>query len=213
MQYGQRSGDRHLAPGHDLEASVPIDKAETWSEPGFELRVHVSILDNPDSAVTDVLLKYSAWAVAVARWAIGVYNMQNYDRPWWAGISFTLSILEINTGLICACATTLGPLWKVAYAKARGYSSRGDSEASSWPSKYRRSDVFIKNKAPNRLSYIQRHRDGPLEKSDVLLTPPRRVRRDDTLFSNGDEEYGLIDFSDPHAVDSVGDVERGNRTI
>ena len=45
----------------------------------------------------------SAWAIACIRWAISTYNMLSYDRPWWAGISFLFSILEVNTGLICAC--------------------------------------------------------------------------------------------------------------
>lgn len=166
-------------------------------------------------ATTDILFECSAWAVAVARWAIGTYNMLSYDRPWWAGISFTLSILEINTGLICACAVTLGPLWKVVYAKARGYSSRGDSEGSSWPSsiaKYRHSGFSNRGKAPNRLNPYQRHEDGYRDRSDFIISPPKRVRRDDTVFS-GDEEYGLIDFSDSHAHDSVGDVSRDNRAI
>ncbi|RYP71757.1 hypothetical protein DL770_008075 [Monosporascus sp. CRB-9-2] len=51
-----------------------------------------------------------AWAVACVRWGISTYNMLSDDRPWWAGISFLFSILEVNTGLICACMATLSPL-------------------------------------------------------------------------------------------------------
>lgn len=44
---------------------------------------------------------------------ISTYNQFTYDRPWWAGISFTFSILELNTGLICACVPTFSPLLSV----------------------------------------------------------------------------------------------------
>lgn len=55
----------------------------------------------------------SAWAVAVVRYALSTYDQLTYDRPWWAGISFTFSILELNTGLICACVPTFSPLLSV----------------------------------------------------------------------------------------------------
>ncbi|KAI1081318.1 hypothetical protein F5B20DRAFT_535617 [Whalleya microplaca] len=85
---------------------------------------------------------FLSWAVAVARWAIGTYNMLSYDRPWWAGISFTLSILEINTGLICACVATLSPLWKMAYVQVKDWAGcrSSSSDGSPWSSslqKYR----------------------------------------------------------------------------
>lgn len=57
--------------------------------------------------------EHSAWAVAVVRYALSTYDQLTYDRPWWAGISFTLSILELNTGLICACVPTFSPLMSV----------------------------------------------------------------------------------------------------
>lgn len=60
-------------------------------------------------------------AVGVARWAITVYNMLSYDRPWWAGVSFTLSILEPNLGLICACVATFSPLAQLSYAKSKNW--------------------------------------------------------------------------------------------
>lgn len=53
---------------------------------------------------------FLAWAVATVRYVISTYNQFTYDRPWWAGISFTFSILELNTGLICACVPTFSPL-------------------------------------------------------------------------------------------------------
>ncbi|KAI0012264.1 hypothetical protein F4779DRAFT_82902 [Xylariaceae sp. FL0662B] len=65
-----------------------------------------------------------AWAVACIRWAISTYNMLSYDRPWWAGISFTFSILEVNTGLICACLATFSPLMHVFSTRVRTWTSR-----------------------------------------------------------------------------------------
>ncbi|KAI1196883.1 hypothetical protein F5X97DRAFT_197905 [Nemania serpens] len=56
---------------------------------------------------------FVAWAVAVVRYALSTYDQLTYDRPWWAGISFTFSILELNTGLICACVPTFSPLLSV----------------------------------------------------------------------------------------------------
>ncbi|KAI1751318.1 hypothetical protein F4782DRAFT_190299 [Xylaria castorea] len=56
---------------------------------------------------------FLAWAVATVRYVISTYNQFTYDRPWWAGISFTFSILELNTGLICACVPTFSPLLSV----------------------------------------------------------------------------------------------------
>ncbi|KAI3326074.1 hypothetical protein HD806DRAFT_433640 [Xylariaceae sp. AK1471] len=56
---------------------------------------------------------FIAWAVATIRYTISTYNQFTYDRPWWAGISFAFSILEVNTGLICACVPTFTPLLSV----------------------------------------------------------------------------------------------------
>ncbi|KAI0105171.1 hypothetical protein F4776DRAFT_479457 [Hypoxylon sp. NC0597] len=70
-----------------------------------------------------------AWAVACVRWAISTYNMLIYDRPWWAGISFTFSILEVNTGLICACAATFSPLFNVVTSRVKTWTSRA---SMSW---------------------------------------------------------------------------------
>ncbi|KAI1085316.1 hypothetical protein F5B20DRAFT_139843 [Whalleya microplaca] len=70
-----------------------------------------------------------AWAVACVRWAISTYNMLTYDRPWWAGISFTFSILEVNTGLICACTATFSPLMQVFSTSVRNWTNRA---SGSW---------------------------------------------------------------------------------
>lgn len=58
-------------------------------------------------------------AVGISRWAIATYNMVSYDRTWWAGISFTLSILEPNLGLICACLATFSPLAHISYERGK----------------------------------------------------------------------------------------------
>ena len=57
--------------------------------------------------------------------------MVSYDRPWWAGISFTLSILEVNTGLICACVITTSPLLTGKAARRKKASTRGDTNPST----------------------------------------------------------------------------------
>lgn len=79
-----------------------------------------------------------AWAVACVRWAISTYNMLIYDRPWWAGISFTFSILEVNTGLICACAATFSPLFNVFSNRVKTWTSRA---SVSWHNSTRKASV------------------------------------------------------------------------
>ncbi|KAI4865847.1 hypothetical protein F4820DRAFT_276696 [Hypoxylon rubiginosum] len=79
-----------------------------------------------------------AWAVACVRWAISTYNMLIYDRPWWAGISFTFSILEVNTGLICACAATFSPLFNTFSTRVKSWTSKA---TTSWHNGTRKASV------------------------------------------------------------------------
>ncbi|KAI0842679.1 hypothetical protein F5Y06DRAFT_292616 [Hypoxylon sp. FL0890] len=79
-----------------------------------------------------------AWAVACVRWGISTYNMTTYDRPWWAGISFAFSILEVNTGLICACAATFSPLYNVFTSRVRTWKSRA---SMSWHNSGRKPSI------------------------------------------------------------------------
>ncbi|KAI1105098.1 hypothetical protein F4804DRAFT_153090 [Jackrogersella minutella] len=79
-----------------------------------------------------------AWIIACIRWAISTYNMLTYDRPWWAGISFTFSILEVNTGLICACAATFSPLFNVFSSRVRTWTNRA---SISWNSHSRKASA------------------------------------------------------------------------
>ncbi|KAI1396713.1 hypothetical protein F4819DRAFT_120128 [Hypoxylon fuscum] len=81
---------------------------------------------------------FIAWAVACVRWAISTYNMLIYDRPWWAGISFTFSILEVNTGLICACAATFSPLFNIFTTRVRTWKSRA---SNSWHNSSRKASI------------------------------------------------------------------------
>jgi hypothetical protein len=77
---------------------------------------------------------FIAWAIACIRYAVSTYDMVSYDRTWLAGIGFTFSILEVNTGLICACVPTLKPLLRTAQRSASEYyGSRKGSFA--WASK------------------------------------------------------------------------------
>ncbi|KAI5863065.1 hypothetical protein GGS23DRAFT_51052 [Durotheca rogersii] len=130
---------------------------------------------------------FIAWAVAVVRWSISTYNqVGTSDRPWWAGISFALSILEINTGLICACVASLGPLWKLAYARVKGWSSHGSAGSSQawarpapWPSQL--SDDTGK---PGH-----RHASAQWASPDAGARGPA-----DRPNASREDEYGLLDM-------------------
>ncbi len=141
--------------------------------------------------------------------------MLNYDRPWWAGISFTLSILEINTGLICACAATLGPLWKMLFTKVRGWSSRHDTSMSSWPhsfDKHRRSGASSKSNKADR-SQLQRHGVEAVNGNEALMSLPNRTRRDSAVLNNSDNEYVMLDLPDPQLSHSMEDTMYRIRNI
>lgn len=206
-----------------MAATVPVEEAEDRLEPGSELRFRVSTYRlsraNPSAApVADFDLPpgYSAWAVAVARWGIATYNMLSNDRPWWAGISFTLSIVEINTGLICACVATLGPLWKLASASVKGRSTRRDSEASTWPAsfhKYRLSGLLHKNKTPSRHSQVQKQGYENVARNEALISPPMRAQRGDAMYYSGDDEYILLDYSGARGSNSAEDPSWRERIV
>ncbi|KAI1207229.1 uncharacterized protein F4807DRAFT_191686 [Annulohypoxylon truncatum] len=85
---------------------------------------------------------FIAWAVACVRWAISTYNQTIYDRPWWAGISFAFSIIEVNTGLICACAATFSPLFNVFTTRVRNWTNRA---SISWHNHSRKASVSWRN--------------------------------------------------------------------
>ncbi|KAI1501456.1 hypothetical protein F5X99DRAFT_200173 [Biscogniauxia marginata] len=134
---------------------------------------------------------FLAWAVACVRWAISTYNMLTYDRPWWAGISFTFSILEVNTGLICACAATLSPLWQLCTTRVRGWTtrasiswhaSRSEKDKSSWP----RSRASV----PYNLA----------------------ARSNDSLESHGSNAERIV-HSDSHAMQNLGSHDSGTEPI
>ncbi|KAI1143932.1 hypothetical protein F5Y05DRAFT_418117 [Hypoxylon sp. FL0543] len=143
---------------------------------------------------------FIAWAVAVARWGIATFNLVGTaDRPWWAGVSFTLSILEIHTGLICACVATLGPLWKMAYAHVKGWTGWGSStKVATWPSFVRKpgdTQSSEGTKKSSRPSGYWARRNG-----DVGFPAGRANRlsshNDTMLNSSCDDEYGLLDITD-----------------
>ena len=141
---------------------------------------------------------FSAWAVAVVRWSIATYNMLSYDRPWWAGISFTLSILEINTGLICACAAALGPLWKMSYFRVKGWSSRGSSEGSTWPT-FRHSQSWNRSRKASYVSQHLRHKSKPSNAEKLRDGLPQHAPvRTEASGDSLDDEYRLLELLGPH---------------
>ncbi|KAI0382881.1 hypothetical protein F5Y04DRAFT_251291 [Hypomontagnella monticulosa] len=146
---------------------------------------------------------FIAWAIAVARWGIATYNqVGTADRPWWAGISFTLSIFEINTGLICACVATLGPLWKIALTRVKdwtGWTSHQSTKASTWPSfvhKPQNSQYSGETRRPSRVSGNWARPNNTIGGGGA---PAGRGRHgstyDDTTLVDHEDEYGLLDAS------------------
>ncbi|XXH05141.1 hypothetical protein Hte_011566 [Hypoxylon texense] len=152
---------------------------------------------------------FIAWAVAVTRWGIATFDLVGTsDRPWWAGVSFMLSILEINTGLVCTCVATLSPLWKLAYARVKAWAGCADHQAraSTWPS-------FVRKPGLSEFSGETRRPSEPWAQlnggAGSLRSPAGRANglsslQDTTLNSTGsrDDEYGLLDVSDwrSHAI-------------
>ena len=123
------------------------------------------------------------------------------DRTWWAGVSFTLSILEINTGLICACVATLGPLWKLAYAQVKdwtGWTVHSSSKEATWPSFVRKPNPYSQSSEETRRpsgpypNTIGGHKLPAGRESRVL------AYNGSTLTSNYEDEYGLLDASGWH---------------
>ena len=74
---------------------------------------------------------FLAWAVACARFIVSTYDQEVYDRTWYAGIGFMLSVLEINTGLICGCTPALKPLFHNIRDHSQKWSQRYNSRKHS----------------------------------------------------------------------------------
>ncbi|KAF6235788.1 hypothetical protein HO173_005983 [Letharia columbiana] len=58
------------------------------------------------------------WAVAIVRFVCAVRDLTSEDRPWLAAETFLWSIIEVNTGLICACVPVLKPFFKHVVPKS-----------------------------------------------------------------------------------------------
>ncbi|KAI1451043.1 hypothetical protein F5Y02DRAFT_13614 [Annulohypoxylon stygium] len=146
---------------------------------------------------------FISWAIAVARWGIATFNMVGTtDRPWWAGISFTLSIFEVQTGLICACVATLAPLWKLACSHVRdwtGWSSHQSTKVMTWPSFVRKpDDTQSSGDTKKSAGYWARAANNTIGGHDnpAGRGKPASSYADTTLNGTQDDEYGLLDVSD-----------------
>ncbi|KAI1088670.1 hypothetical protein F5B19DRAFT_411013 [Rostrohypoxylon terebratum] len=165
---------------------------------------------------------FIAWAVACIRWSISTYNMLSYDRPWWAGISFTFSILEVNTGLICACAATFSPLFNTFTARIRTWTTRASVSfhhsrraSISW----RNSRIEKDNRpwrpmsnpddseppAPEQPAHTIRMSNDSLERSEFSMEPI--VTANATPFNSPNDEFAHYDLQGLQALHS------GNREI
>ncbi|KAI2624948.1 hypothetical protein GGR54DRAFT_542808 [Hypoxylon sp. NC1633] len=139
-----------------------------------------------------------AWAVACVRWAISTYNMLIYDRPWWAGISFTFSILEVNTGLICACAATFSPLFNVFTKRVRSWTSRASMSwqntsrkaSMSWQSTSRKASASWHGSRNEKEQTSRRHHSLPGAPPPAVPEPPERALR--RTWSNDSLEGSMI---------------------
>ncbi|MCJ1412214.1 hypothetical protein MMC19_006307 [Ptychographa xylographoides] len=78
-----------------------------------------------------------ACIAAIIRATFMYIDLSSYDRTWWAAETFTLSVLELNTGLICGSAACLKPFFRwltgteTHYAKSIWYYGRRHSGASN----------------------------------------------------------------------------------
>ncbi|MCJ1396873.1 hypothetical protein MMC11_000063 [Xylographa trunciseda] len=61
-----------------------------------------------------------ACIMAVIRCAYMYTDLGSYDRTWIAGLTFTWSVLEMNTGLICSSAAVLKPFFHYFFVTTTG---------------------------------------------------------------------------------------------
>ncbi|KAI1773517.1 hypothetical protein F4818DRAFT_112131 [Hypoxylon cercidicola] len=139
-----------------------------------------------------------AWAVACVRWAISTYNQLIYDRPWWAGISFTFSILEVNTGLICACAATFSPLFNLFSTRVRTWTSRA---SMSWHNSARKASISWRSTRDEKETGTS-WRHGSLAGAPPPPVPPPPAHVMHTVVSNDSLEsnsYSMEPLVTSHA--------------
>ena len=74
------------------------------------------------------------WAVAIVRYVYLIKTYNSNDLTWLLSKVLLWSIIEINTGLICACVPTLKPFFREVVAK--------NLVAKSWPSKWKFEDAL-----------------------------------------------------------------------
>jgi hypothetical protein len=137
--------------------------------------------------------------------------MLSYDRPWWAGISFAFSILEVNTCLICGCVVTFSPL-----LSAR---PRKPSKSSEWtfdmsPTSRRKSSAVDQlekslegqghdDVPPPQLGYNAAPEHGVARRNSVLLSLGTDVPRftADAAGGNGGSEDTLVRHQSYESID------------
>ena len=92
-----------------------------------------------------------AFVVALVRWIIACIDLTSEDRIWIAGLAFLWSVLEVNTGLICACCLPLKPLFvqvRRSSLVASMFSSQKSSPGSTQISKTTTTVVENKKRWP-----------------------------------------------------------------
>lgn len=117
-----------------------------------------------------------AFVVALIRWIIGCVVRTSKDSTWIAGLVFVWMVLEINTGLICACSLPLKPLFRHVrkspfFTKVTSW--RRLSNCSSDTSKTAESNIVEKN---NPWAGEGRRSDA-LPQEQVMDSVDREMRR------------------------------------
>ncbi|KAK2616867.1 hypothetical protein QQS21_000245 [Conoideocrella luteorostrata] len=73
-----------------------------------------------------------AWVVACVRFVYVSIDLTSKDRTWFAGVTFLMSVLGVNTGLICGCLPTLKPLLWQRKDRSGGALTEQPRRPSNW---------------------------------------------------------------------------------
>ncbi|KAL9620665.1 MAG: hypothetical protein Q9160_004801 [Pyrenula sp. 1 TL-2023] len=124
------------------------------------------------------LIGIIAFAVALVRWILTCVDHISHDRTYLAGMTFLWSILEVNTGLMCACCLPLKPLLK--HVRTRPIFVRATSSFSRKSDSNQPSDLS-KNSAssPYKVVFwpLEGRESDASDHEPVLDTVDREMRR------------------------------------
>ncbi|KAL9110467.1 MAG: hypothetical protein Q9227_005011 [Pyrenula ochraceoflavens] len=116
-----------------------------------------------------------AFAVALVRWILTCIDHVSHDRTYLAGMTFLWSILEVNTGLMCACCLPLKPLFN--HVRSRPFFERVtfSRKSSSNTSELSRNTPSVVHKG--NFWFVERRESEFSDREPVLDTVDREMRR------------------------------------